>query len=79
MKAEIFKAGTKFQIGGCPEQRTAFHLFAIKSLFAVRLSLGEDCFFTLLDIIKYIDKKSLVDVCDALFKAKVNKNLFRIW
>ena len=25
MKANIFNAGTKFQVGGCPGQRTVFH------------------------------------------------------
>ena len=79
MKADIFKAGTKFQIGGCPGQRTVFHLFVIKSLIALRLKFGEACFLTLLDIIKYFDKQSLVDACDALFKAKVNNKLFRVW
>ena len=27
MKEDILNAGTKFQIGGCPGQRTQFHLF----------------------------------------------------
>ena len=32
MKADILAAGMKYQIGGCPGQRTHFHLFVIKSL-----------------------------------------------
>ena len=79
MKSEIFSAGTQFQIGGCPGQRTAFHLFVIKSLIALKLKLGQALFLTLLDIIKYFDKQSLVDACDALNTAKANRKLVRVW
>ena len=79
MKPEIFSAGTKFQIGGCPGQRTTFHLFVVKSLIALKLKLGQALFLTLLDIIKYFDKQSLVDACDALYKAKVKRKLVRVW
>ena len=34
---------------------------------------------TLLDLIKFFDKQSLIDACDALYQAKVNCKLFRMW
>ena len=34
---------------------------------------------TLLDIIKFFDKQSLVDACDALYKAKVNNKFYQVW
>ena len=67
------------QIGGCPGQRTVFHLFVINSRIALRLKFGEACFLTLFDIIKYFDKQSLDDTCDALFQEKVNNKLFTVW
>ena len=40
MKEAIFEAGTKYQIGGCPGQRTQFHLFVLKSLIAMKVQPG---------------------------------------
>ena len=33
----------------------------------------------LLDIIKFFDKQSLVDACDALYKAEVNNKFYQVW
>ena len=79
MKDEIFAAGTKYQIGGCPGKRTVFHLFVVKSNIALKLLMGEGVILTLLDLIKFFDKQSLIDACDALHQAKVNKKLLRVW
>ena len=79
MKAEIFQAGTKFQIGGCPGMRTVFHLFVVKSNIAVKILLGKGVIITLLDLIKFFDKQSLTDACDSLHKANVNSKFFRVW
>ena len=79
MKAEIFKAGTKFQIGGCPGMRTVFHLFVVKSNIIMKLKMGQGVIMTFLDLVKFFDKQSLIDACDALFNAKVNPKLFRCW
>ena len=80
MKDPIFSAGTKYQIGGCPGQRTQFHLFVIKSLIALRLQPGgRGLVLTILDIIKFFDKQSLVDAMDALYQAKVNPKNYRVW
>ena len=40
MKEDIFAAGTKFQIGGCPGKRTVFHLFVVKSNIARKKPAG---------------------------------------
>ena len=64
MKADIFEAGTKYQIGGCPGKRTVFHLFVIKSNIALKLLCGGGVILTLLDLIKFFDKQSLIDACD---------------
>ena len=79
MKAEIFEAGTKFQIGGCPGMRTVFHLFVVKSNIIMKLKSGQGVIMTFLDLIKFFDKQSLIDACDALFNAEVNPKLFRCW
>ena len=80
MKDEIFAAGTKYQIGGCPGQRTQFHLFVVKSLIALRSQPGgRGVLWTLIDIIKFFDKQSLVDAMDALHQAKVNPKNYRVW
>ena len=79
MKDEIFAAGTKFQIGGCPGKRTVFHLFVVQSNIALKLFMGKGVILTLLDLIKFFDKQSLIDACDALHQAEVNKKLLRVW
>ena len=79
MKADIFEAGTKYQIGGCPGQRTVFHLFVVKSNIARMIMIGKGVILTLLDLIKFFDKQSLVDACDALHRAKVNNKFYRVW
>ena len=79
MKDEILAAGTKFQIGGCPGQRTQFHLFVVRSLIALRLEAGEGCIITALDIKKFFDKQNIIDAMHSLSKAKVNKKLYRVW
>ena len=79
MKADIFQAGTKFQIGGCPGMRTVFHLFVLKSNIALKVSSGHGVILTLLDLIKFFDKQSLIDACDALHQANVNSKFFRVW
>ena len=71
MKNKILSAGTKFQIGGCPGQRTQFHLFVVKSLIALRLDEGEGCLITAVDIKKFFDKQSLTDAMQTLHRAKV--------
>ena len=53
MKDDIFSAGTKFQIGGCPGKRTVFHLFVVKSNIALKDMQGAGVIMTLLDIIKF--------------------------
>ena len=79
MKADIFSTGTKYQIGGCPGKRTVFHLCVVKSNIAYKTLNGQGVILTLLDLIKYFDKQSLIDACDALHKAKVNNKFYRVW
>ena len=79
MKEEILEAGTRYQIGGCPGQRTQFHLFVIKSLIAVRTRDGEGCVLTAVDIRNFFDKQSMVDAMKTLHEAKVKSKWYRIW
>ena len=79
MKEDIFAAGTKYQIGGCPGKRTVFHLFVIKSNIALKIIKGQGVILTLLDLIKFFDKQSLIDACNTLYQAKVNTKFFRVW
>ena len=82
MKDAFFEAGTIYQIGGCPGQRTQFHLYVLKSLIALRLHPGErkaGVLLTVADIMKFFDKQSLVDAMDSLHKANINKKFYRVW
>ena len=79
IKEDTFKAGTKFQIGGCPGKRIVFHLFVVKSNIVRKIKQGLGVILTLHDLIKFFDKQSLVDACDALQKAKVNNKFYRVW
>ena len=79
MKDKILEAGSKFQIGGVPGQRTQFHLFVIKSLIAARTAEGEGCVLTAVDIRKFFDKQSLVDAMNTLHQAKVKSKWYRVW
>ena len=79
MKADISSAGTRYQLGECPGMRTVFHLFVVKSNIMMKLRSKQSVIMTFLDLIKFFDKQSLVDACDALYQAKVNQKLFRCW
>ena len=79
MKEEILAAGTIFQIGGCPGQRTQFHLFVIKSLIALRTEEGGSVLLTAVDIRKFFDKQSLVDAMHTLYQAKVKSKWYKVW
>ena len=59
--------------------RTVFHLFVVNSNIAVKTRSGQGVILTLLDLIKFFDKQSLIDACDSLYRAKVNSKFFRIW
>ena len=56
-----------------------FHLFVVKSNVMIKLSLGQGVIMTFLNLIKFFDKQSLVDACDALHKAEVNPKFLRCW
>ena len=79
MKEDILTASTKYQIGGCPGQRTQFHLFVVRSLMALRKAEGEGCILTLVDIKKFFNKQSLADAMNTLAQANVNKKCYRVW
>jgi hypothetical protein len=59
--------------------RTVFHLFVVKRIVALNLMMGQGLLLTLLDIIKFFDKQSLIDACDALNQPKVNNKFYRVW
>ena len=55
------------------------NIFVIKSNIALKLKLCQGLLITLLDLIKFFDKQSLVDACDSLHRAKVNNKCYRGW
>ena len=55
------------------------HLFVVKSNIALKLSMGEGVILTLLDLVKFFDKQSLIDACNALYQAEVNPKFYRVW
>ena len=55
------------------------NIFVIKSNIALKLKLCQGLLITLLDLIKFFDKQSLVDACDSLHRAKVNNKCYRVW
>ena len=56
-----------------------FHLFVVKSNVMIKLSLGQGVIMTFLNLIKFFDEQSLVDVCDARHKAEVNPKFLTCW
>ena len=40
---------------------------------------GKGVILTLLDLIKFFDKQSLIDACNTLYQAKVNTKFFSVW
>ena len=51
----------------------------VKSNIALKLLMGEGVILTLLDLVKFFDKQSLIDACNALYQAKVNPKFYRVW
>ena len=41
--------------------------------------MGEGAIVTLLDLVKFFDKQSLIDACNSLYQAKVNPKFYRVW
>ena len=79
MKEDILDAGARFQIGGCPGQRTQFHLFVIKSMIALKIDFGGGLIINLYDYQKFFDKQSIIDAMNAISRAKVKSKLYRVW
>ena len=79
MKDDILAAGTRYQIGGCPGQRTQFHLFVAKSIMGIKIHFGGGGIFNLYDFQNFFDKQNIVDAMESLTRAKVKRKLYRVW
>ena len=53
LKDDILAAGTRFQIGGCPGQRTQCHLFVTKSIKGIKIHFGGGGIFNIYDFQKF--------------------------
>ena len=78
-KKNIVEGCSKFQIGAMPGHRSQEHLFSIKSVIALYVSLGITLIIQFYDVSKFFDKESLRDALDALYKAGIIGKLYRLW
>ena len=46
---------------------------------ALRMSEGEGCILTMVDIRKFFDKQNLIDAMNTLHRAQVPKKCYRVW
>ena len=66
MKDDIFKGGTKYQIGGVPGHRLEEHLMSLKSIIGRYKQKGEGVILKLVDIKKCFDKEKLRTIITSL-------------
>ena len=71
MKEDIFRGGTKYQIGGVPGHRMEEHLLSIKCIIGRYMSKGEGVIMQLVDIQKFFDKERLGTIMTSLRKVQV--------
>ena len=78
IKPIITKNISPFQIGAIPGHRADEHLFSIKSVVSMMEEKGEATAIQLLDLIKYFDSESLMDIQNELYKSEVRGRLYRL-
>ena len=79
MKEDIFKSGTKYQIGGVPGHRLEEHLVALKCIIGRYIEKGSGVIMQLVDIKKFFDKERLGTLMTSLSSVNVNKKAYRCW
>ena len=79
MKPDIKDALSIYQIGGVSGHRPQEFLFVVMSVLQLYMMLGMAVIISCWDIKKYFDKEVLRDGMDALYKAKVNRKLYKLW
>ena len=79
MKEDIFKGGTRYQIGGVPGHRMEEHLLAMKCIIGRYISKGKGVVLQLVDIQKFFDKERLGTIRTSLSSVKVNRKAYRCW
>ena len=77
MKEDIFKSGTKYQIGGVPGHRLEEHLVALKCIIGRYIEKGSGVIMQLVDINKFFDKERLGTLMTSLSSVNVNKKAYR--
>ena len=78
IKPIITKNISPFQIGTIPGHRAEEHIFAIKSIVSLVEDQDEAIGIQFLDLIKYFDSESLVDIQNELYKGEVKGKLYRL-
>ena len=79
MKEDIFKGGTRYQIGGVPGHRMEEHLLAMKCIIGRYISKGKGVVLQLVDIQKFFDKERLGTIMTSLSSVQVNRKAYRCW
>ena len=79
MKQDIFKGGSKYQIGGVPGHRMEEHLLSIKCIIGKYIAKGAGVVMQLVDIKKFFDKERLKTVMTSLSKVQVDRKAYKCW
>ena len=78
MKPIIIKYVSKYQIGAIPGHQASEHLFTLKSVISLYISLGIPSILFCYDIAKYFDSESLRDAMNALYEYGIKGKLYRL-
>ena len=78
IKPIIVENLSEFQIGAIPGHRSDEHIFTLKSVLALKEKNNESIVAELLDLSKYFDKESLIDVLGELYKSNDTRKLYKL-
>ena len=72
------KGMTKYQIGTKAGHRAQEHLFLLKSVIALYFHLDQVIIISMWDVSKFVDRESLVDCMNELYKCNIKGKLYRL-
>ena len=77
-KPTILSNMSKFQIATKPNHRVQEHIFVLKSVMGMYMSLGKALVLQIRDLSKYFDSESLVDCMNEIYTCGIHGKLYRL-
>ena len=77
-KPKIIANMSKYQIGARPGHRAQEHIFTLKSVIALYVSLRCALIIQFFDVSKFFDRENLQDGMDALYNYGIKGKLYRL-